>query len=70
MQPVEWIEESKGKSVRVVLRTGKVYTGKFISYDSNVNILFEDLLCWHTKEKMGTTILNGTTVAYMERVAN
>ncbi|EHY66238.1 hypothetical protein NERG_00934 [Nematocida ausubeli] len=70
MQPVEWIEKNKGERVRVVLRTGRVYSGTFISYDSNVNILFEDLSCWNTKEKIGKSILNGTTVAYMERLVN
>lgn len=66
MQPIDWIEEQKGKKIRIVLRTGRVYTGTFLNYDNNVNMLIEDLECWSTKEVIGKSLLNGTTVAYIE----
>ncbi|KAH9386716.1 uncharacterized protein NEMAJ01_1612 [Nematocida major] len=66
MQPIDWIEQQKGKSIRIVLRTGRVYTGVFVNYDSNVNILVDEMVCSNTKEKLGRSLLNGSTVAYIE----
>ncbi|KAI5185058.1 hypothetical protein NEHOM01_0563 [Nematocida homosporus] len=68
MQPVDWAVAQKGKRVRVVLRTGKVYTGVLVNYDANVNLLMNELVHWNTDEKIGRAILSGATVAYIEAI--
>lgn len=68
MQPLEWTVGQKGKKVRVVLRTGRVYTGVLVTYDANVNLLMDNLTLWNTNEYIGKAILNGATVAYIESV--
>ncbi|KAI5190292.1 U6 snRNA-associated Sm-like protein LSm5 [Nematocida sp. AWRm77] len=68
MQPLEWTVKQKGKNIRVVLRTGKVYTGVLVDYDDNVNLLMSQLTLWNTEEYIGQAILNGATVAYIESI--
>ncbi|KAI5189354.1 U6 snRNA-associated Sm-like protein LSm5 [Nematocida minor] len=68
MHPIDWIEQNKGKRIRIVLRTGRVYTGIFVNYDATVNVLVDDLFCLNTKTHAGRSLLNGTTVAYIESI--
>ncbi|KAI5181109.1 hypothetical protein NEOKW01_1328 [Nematocida sp. AWRm80] len=66
MHPVDWTVAAKGKKIRIVLRTGKVFYGKLINYDSGVNLLVDDLVVHDTQEYIGCTILSGMTIAYIE----
>lgn len=68
MRPVEWIEENKEKKIRVVLRTGKVYSGILVDYYVNGTILLDSLYCYSSDSNMRAALLNGATIAYIESI--
>lgn len=68
MRPVEWIEQSKNKKVRIVLRTGRVYEGTLIEYYLNGSIFIDSLFCYESSTELGSALLNGATVAYIENI--
>lgn len=68
MLPSEWATIQKNQRVRVVLRTGKVFTGILSFYSAQTHILMEDIELWNTKEHIGKAVLSCATVAYIERL--
>lgn len=68
MLPTEWAALQRNKKVRVVLRTGKVFTGTLSFYNPQTYILMEDMELWNEKEFIGKAMLSIATVAYIERL--
>jgi len=40
-KPYDFLNEKRGKTVKITLKDGKVVEGKLISYDLHVNLLIE-----------------------------
>ena len=70
--PIELLSRSIGKSVWLITRDNKEYSGKLLGFDEYVNVVLEDAIEYEqlqgeelwlfSEEKIGTVLLNGTSV--------
>jgi small nuclear ribonucleoprotein (snRNP)-like protein len=65
------METQKTKTIRVVMRNGKMYMGKLVGFDGEANLLLEELVLIDEgkRERIGKAILNGDAVALIHACA-
>jgi U6 snRNA-associated Sm-like protein LSm5 len=72
MTPIELLTRSIGKSVWLITRDNKEYSGTLLGFDEYVNVVLDDAIEYErldgeeswlfSEEKIGTALLNGNSV--------
>ena len=70
--PIELLSRTIGKSVWLITRDNKEYSGKLLGFDEYVNVVLEDAIEYEqlqgeelwlfSEEKIGTVLLSGNSV--------
>ncbi len=64
-RPLDTLNDAKGKTVLVELKTGSQFMGKLIAFDIHINTVLEDtkeMKDGKTKRNLGTIFIRGDTI--------
>ena len=69
-KPMDMVQKSLNKKVRVGTRDGREFTGKLESYDDSLNLVLEDAeeLIAGGKKSRGTLVLKGGNTVYIDKI--
>ncbi|KAM0685179.1 hypothetical protein COBT_003612 [Conglomerata obtusa] len=69
--PLELLEESKNKKIRIYLKKEKLFEGQLVEYDEHGNLFLEDCCEYNSdgyESRIGSVVINGGSVAIIDIV--